>query len=109
VVDSQPRWEFRYLRNALMRDPGVSVNAVPYHTNIGMGEGVGYLKEFPPKREDLQGYDVIFLGDVGIGGGMLTPENATMIKGLVEQQASGLVFLPGPLGRQKSFADSALA
>ena len=24
VVDSQPRWEFRYLRNALMRDPGVA-------------------------------------------------------------------------------------
>ncbi|MEZ0257559.1 MAG: hypothetical protein ACAI37_19915, partial [Chthoniobacter sp.] len=109
VVDSQPRWEFRYLRNALMRDSGVAVNIVLYHPEIGMGEGVGYLKEFPQKREDLQGYDVIFLGDVGIGGGMLTPENATMLRGLVEQQASGLVFLPGPLGRQKSLADSALA
>jgi hypothetical protein len=109
VVDSQPRWEFRYLRNALSRDPGVAVNTVLYHPDIGMGEGVGYLKEFPAKREDLQGYDVIFLGDVGIGGGMLTPENAAMIKGLVEQQASGLVFLPGALGREKSFADSALA
>jgi hypothetical protein len=86
VVDSQPRWEFRYLRNALTRDPGVSVNTVLYHPDIGMGEGVGYLKEFPAKREDLQGFDVIFLGDVGIGGGMLTPDNAAMIKGLIEQQ-----------------------
>ena len=109
VVDSQPRWEFRYLRNALMRDPGVLVNTVLYHPELGPGEGAGYLKEFPPKREDLQGYDVIFLGDVGVGGGMLTPENATMIKGLIEQQASGLVLLPGALGRQKSLADSALA
>jgi len=108
VVDSQPRWEFRYLRNALVRDAGVAVNTVLYHPSIGMGEGPGYLKEFPGKREELQSYDVVFLGDVGIGGGMLTPENATMLKGLVEQQASGLVFLPGPLGRQKSFADSAL-
>jgi hypothetical protein len=109
VVDSQPRWEFRYLRNALMRDPGVSVNVVLYHPEIGMGEGAGYLHEFPSKREDLQGYDVVFLGDVGVGGGMLTPENAVMLRGLVEQQASGLVFLPGPLGREKSLADSALA
>jgi len=108
VVDSQPRWEFRYLRNALMRDSGVSVNVVLYHPQIGMGEGVGYLKEFPPKREDLQSYDVVFLGDVGIGGGMLTPENATMLRGLVEQQASGLVFLPGELGREKSLTDSPL-
>jgi hypothetical protein len=109
VVDSQPRWEFRYLRNALMRDPGVAMNAVLYHPQLGLGEGAGYLKEFPAKREDLQGFDVIFLGDVGIGNGMLTPENAAMIKGLVEQQASGLVFLPGALGREKSFADSPLA
>ncbi len=108
VVDSQPRWEFRYLRNALMRDPGVAMNTVLYHPALGPGEGAGYLKEFPAKREDLQSYDVIFLGDVGIGGGMLTSENATMIKGLIEQQASGLVFLPGVLGRQKSLADSAL-
>ncbi len=108
VVDSQPRWEFRYLRNALMRDPGVAMNSVLYHPAIGPGEGAGYLREFPAKREDLQSYDVVFLGDVGVGGGMLTPENATMLRGLVEQQASGVVFLPGALGRQKSLADSAL-
>jgi hypothetical protein len=109
VVDSQPRWEFRYLRNALMRDTGVAMNALLYHPQLGLGEGLGYLREFPAKREDLQSYDVVFLGDVGVGPGMLTPENATMLKGLVEQQASGLVFLPGPLGREKSLADSALA
>jgi hypothetical protein len=108
LVDSQPRWEFRYLRNALMRDSGVLVNTILYHPQIGAGEGAGYLKEFPAKREDLQGYDVVFIGDVGIGGGMLNPENATMLKGLVEQQASGVVFLPGELGRQKTLADSAL-
>jgi hypothetical protein len=109
VVDSQPRWEFRYLRNALMRDPGVAVSTLLYHPQIGVGEGTGYLNQFPAKREDLQAYDVIFLGDVGIGGGMLTMENAALIKGLIEQQASGLVLLPGPLGRQKTLADSALA
>ena len=109
VVDSEPRWEFRYLRNALMRDPGVAVNAILFNPQIGMGEGTGYLSEFPAKREDLQAYDVVFLGDIGIGQGMLSPENASMLKGLIEQQASGLVFLPGPLGREKSLADSALA
>ncbi len=108
VVDSQPRWEFRYLRNALMRDTGVSASTILYQPGVGMGEGGGYLSEFPAKREDLQGYDVVFIGDVGVGPGMLSPENAVMLKGLVEQQASGLVFLPGPLGREKSLQDSAL-
>jgi hypothetical protein len=108
VVESQPRWEFRYLRNALMRDPGVSVNCVLYHPQLGMGQGNGYLETFPATKEDLQGYDVIFLGDVGMGGGQLSAENATLIKGLIEQQASGLVFLPGSLGKQKTLLDSAL-
>jgi hypothetical protein len=108
VVDSQPRWEFRYLRNALMRDPGVQVNTVLYHPQIGMGEGSGYLAEFPSKKEDLQSYDVVFLGDVGLGDGMLKKEQTELLRGLIEQQASGLVFLPGPLGRQKSLADSPL-
>ncbi len=108
VADSQPRWEFRYLRNALMRDPGVQVNTVLFHPQIGMGEGAGYLSAFPATKEDLQGYDVIFLGDVGIGNGQLSNEQAALIKGLIEQQASGLVFLPGPLGRQKTLLESPL-
>jgi hypothetical protein len=108
VVDSQPRWEFRYLRNALMRDPGVHVNTVLFHPQIGMGEGSGYLSAFPAKKEELQGYDVIFLGDVGVENGQLTQEQAAMIKGLIEQQASGLVFLPGALGRHKSLTGTPL-
>ena len=52
--------------------------------------GVGFRR-----REDLQGYDVVFLGDVGVTKGMLSPEQATLLRGLIEQQASGLVFLPG--------------
>ena len=108
VVDSQPRWEFRYLRNALMRDPGVQVNTILFNPQIGMGEGNGYLSDFPSKKEDLQGYDVVFLGDVGVGDGMLKKEQAELLKGLIEQQASGLVFMPGPLGREKSLLDSPL-
>ena len=53
VVDSQPRWEFRYLRNALMRDPGVAVNTVLYHPAIGMGEGVGLPQGIPGEARGL--------------------------------------------------------
>ena len=34
VVDSQPRWEYRFLRNALARDPGVDLNCVLLHPKI---------------------------------------------------------------------------
>jgi hypothetical protein len=109
VVDSLPRWEYRYLRNALARDPGVDMQCLLYHPDIGMGDGPNYIPAFPATKEALAVYDVIFLGDVGIGQNELTETNAAMIRGLVEQQASGLVFVPGPRGREASFLNGPLA
>jgi hypothetical protein len=108
VVDSLPRWEYRYLRNALARDPGVEVHSILFHPGMKAGGGRNYLPAFPTTREAISRYDVIFLGDVGIGEGELTEAQAELIRGLVEQQSSGLIFLPGSRGRQLTFANSAL-
>jgi uncharacterized membrane protein len=109
VVDSLPRWEFRFLKNALSRDPGVEVKCVLLHPDMKAGGGRDYLAAFPSKPEELSVYDVVFLGDVGVARGELTEENARMIKGLVEQQGSGLVFMPGMRGQQLTLASSPLA
>ncbi len=109
VVESQPRWEFRFLRNALERDPGVEMHATLFHPSLPPGGGRGYLPAFPGSKELLSGYDVIFLGDVGVGGGELTESDVELIRGLVEQQASGLVFLPGARGRQHTLTNTPLA
>jgi hypothetical protein len=105
IVESWPRWEYRFLRNALMRDPGVEVNTVLYQLkDMKAGAGLGYLPEFPQTKEELSKYDVVFLGDVKIGGGQLTKQNLLMLNGLVKSQGSGLVFLPGHQGNQITFS-----
>lgn len=109
VVDSLPRWEYRYLRNALARDPGVEMNCILFHPGLGLGSGRHYLPAFPGTKEALARYDVIFLGDVGMGQNELTASDAELVRGLVEQQGSGLVFLPGRRNRQASLLESALA
>ena len=109
VVDSQPRWEYRFLRNALARDPGVDLNCVLLHPKIAPGGGRDYLSSFPGSREMLSRYDVIFLGDVGVGEDQLSESDAELIKGLVEQQGSGLVFMPGRRGNHLSLMDSELS
>jgi uncharacterized membrane protein len=90
------------LRNALERDPGVEVDCLLYHPGLSVGQGTNYLDAFPGTREALTRYDVVFLGDVGLGEQELTEQNLTLLRGLVEQQASGLVFLPGRRGRLAS-------
>ena len=107
VIDSLPRWEYRFLRNALSRDPGVELSCLLLQPTIGPGEGKGYLKEFPSKIEDLAKYDVIFLGDVGTE--QLTADQCHLIRGLVENQATGLIFMPGPQGNQLSLMNTELA
>jgi hypothetical protein len=111
LVESVPRWEYRYLRNALSRDPGVDVSCLLFHPGLTKGGGGNkdYIKQFPRGLEELSKYDVVFLGDVGLEDGQLTVEDCHLLKGLVEHQASGLVFLPGWQGRQMSLLETELA
>lgn len=109
VVESYPRWEYRYLRNALDRDPGVEVSCLLFHPGLSKaGGGDGYIKSFPETLEALAKFDVVFLGDVGVGKGQLTAVQCDLVKGLVEKQASGLVFMPGMQGHQYSLLQTEL-
>ncbi len=109
VVETLPRWEYRFLRNALSRDPGVELSCLLLHPDLGPGDGPDYIQEFPEDMEELAEFDVIFIGDIGIGENQLTLDQATLIRGLVENQASGVVFLPGPQGNQFSLLESDLS
>ncbi len=110
VVESFPRWEYRYLRNALERDPGVDVTCLLFHPDLSkFGGGAGYIKQFPATIEELARFDVVMLGDVGVGSGQLTVEDCRLLKGLVEKQASGLIFMPGMRGNQYSLLSTELA
>jgi hypothetical protein len=110
VVESVPRWEYRYLRNALSRDPGVSLSCLLFHPGLSKkgGGNKDYIKEFPKGLEQLSEFDVVFLGDVGVEAGQLSEEDCRLLRGLVEHQASGLVFIPGGNGRQNSLAQTEL-
>lgn len=110
IVESFPRWEYRYLRNALSRDPGVEVACLLFQSGLQKvgGGSVDYLQAFPESIEELAEYDVVFLGDVGTEAGQLTDQNCQRLKGLVEHQASGLVLMPGIHGRQFDLIDTEL-
>lgn len=111
IVESFPRWEYRYLRNALSRDPGVELHCLLFHPQLEKvgGGNRDYIETFPEELEELSQYDVVFLGDVGVEADQLSEEQCRLLKGLVEQQASGLVFMPGMKGNMLNLAESPLA
>jgi hypothetical protein len=110
LVESYPRWEYRYLRNALSRDPGIELSCLLFQPGLAKvgGGNKDYIKQFPAGLDELSRFDVVFLGDVGVEDGQLTAEQCRLLKGLVEHQASGLVFMPGMQGREFSLLDTEL-
>lgn len=109
LIDSYPRWEYRYTRNALQRDPGVELRCLLLHPTLNeVGSGRDYLDAFPAEGELLE-QDVVILGDVGVADNQLTREQCEQIKRLVQSQASGLVLMPSFRGFQSTLARTPLA
>jgi hypothetical protein len=88
----------------------VELSCLLFHKGVSKvgGGNKDYIKKFPGSLDELSQFDVVFLGDVGLDDGHLTDEDCRLLKGLVEYQASGLVFMPGWLGNEMSLADSPL-
>ena len=104
LVEGEPRWEFQYLRNALARDPRVSVEAVVFHQPglPSTSESV-YLTALPPRPESstsstepdpLGRYDLIVVGDVAPAD--LPASSWERLDAYVAERGGTLVFLPGP-------------
>ncbi len=112
VVESYPRWEYRYLRNALSATPGVEVSCLLFHPGLSKvgGGNKDYIKQFPAGIEELSKFDVVFLGDVGLEDGQITEEQCRLLKGLVEHQAKRSRLharLPGTAGEPPRFGAQA--
>lgn len=64
-VESEPRWEYRYLKNAILRDTQVRFSCIL--TTAGKrlgGEGNVPIYAFPEDEKGLFDFDILILGDV---------------------------------------------
>jgi hypothetical protein len=94
LLDGRPRWEFRYIRNILERDPQWEVNSLVAGTEQAdswkRGDGPG---QFPSKRETLFAYDLIGFGEVPRK--MLNDEELEWIQEFVGTRGGGLFLVDG--------------
>ncbi|MCW1912516.1 hypothetical protein OJ996_02955 [Luteolibacter sp. GHJ8] len=108
IVDSTPRWEFRYLRNLFYgRDKSVHMQYVLVHPDrIADQEdelipasatrpfGDAQATRLPATEEEWRKFDVIILGDVDPSS--ISDSQWQIISGCVRDRAALLVMIAGP-------------
>ena len=108
IADSFPRWEYRFLRNALNRDPGVDLSCILFHPGMNPSIGENYIQEFPKDEASLAPFDVIFPGDVGLNENELNQKQCQLLTDLIQYQAAGIIFMPGRRGGQQTLIKTSL-
>ena len=107
LVDSEPRWEFRFLRNAFERDPSITLTVALMRPGIGPLSGPGYCDKLPTEKNEFADYDLIILGDVAAS---LMPEAFLVeLADMVRQRGSGLIVIAGKRGHYRGLSGTALA
>jgi hypothetical protein len=107
LVDGEARWEFRYLRDALARDPRVALEAVVFHQprNENM-TALTYPAELPQRLDvtaqsgpaaapdPFGAFDAIVVGDVAPAD--VPPETWARLEAYVAERGGTLVLGAGP-------------
>jgi len=117
LVDSSPRWEFRYLRNLFYgRDKSIHLQSVLLEPDRVSGQKKGQIaasasrpfgeanaSRLPESEQEWRKFDVIILGD--IGPEELSAREWKILERCVNERGALLVLVAGPRLMPHSFSD----
>jgi hypothetical protein len=106
-IDSNPRWEFKFMLQAFKRDRRVDPTFIIVNGDRkAMESGAPFLAGFPDQRKDLFAYDLLVIGDVDAN--YFTGEQRNWIKDFVTE-GGGLVVIAGRLHAPSTWLGTPLA
>ncbi len=107
VVDSSPRWDFKFLQRALMRDRRVEARFYLSDADPkAMRSGLPFIPGFPDTRQELFAYDLIVIGDLPANA--ITREQQQYVRDFVAE-GGGVVHIAGRTAGPASFVGTPLA
>ncbi|MDP7308493.1 MAG: hypothetical protein QF405_12715 [Roseibacillus sp.] len=104
-IEGNARWEYRYLRAILKRDP--RINATFIASNVGpevARNSPEHIERFPDDREGAFQYDLVILGDVDAS--FFTEEELSLLEELIRDRGASLLMLCGPMYAPGSYAET---
>jgi len=106
-IEGSARWEFRYLRAILKRDPRINAKFIATRAQSGMAQlSSDYIARFPEDAEDAFKYDLVILGDVE--SSFFTPAEFARLDELVRERGGSLLMLCGRHYAPASYAGTSI-
>lgn len=95
-VEGYPRYEYRYLKNALVREQTMQVSGLLIEADEQfIQEGTDPIRRFPETPEELNRYDVVLFGDVDPRSGWLTAAQMNILLDFVGNDGGGFGLIAG--------------
>ncbi|MEX2220103.1 MAG: vWA domain-containing protein [Phycisphaerales bacterium] len=106
--DGYPRWEYRYLKNLLVREHSIQSAALLLASSRQyLREGDLPLDTLPRSPEDWAKFDVILLGD--LPATLFSREQLEQLREHIAVRGAGLLWVGGPGSTPGAWRDSPLA
>ena len=102
-IEGSARWEFRYLRAMLKRDPRINATFIGTRSQPELAQNSSeYIAAFPEDREEAFAYDLVILGDVD--SAFFSTEAFQRLEELVRERGGSLLMLCGARFAPASYA-----
>ena len=109
-VDTYPRFEYRYLKNALLREPTMRLSVLLIEADDRfVQEGTDPIRRFPETPAELSRFDVVLFGDVDPRSGWLTTAQMHMLLDFVGNEGGGFGLIAGERSTPHRFWGTPLA
>ncbi|MDG0993931.1 MAG: hypothetical protein P8O22_04265 [Akkermansiaceae bacterium] len=102
-IEGSARWEYRYLRAMLKRDPRINATFIATRAQPELAQNSSeYIARFPNKREDAFQYDLVILGDVDAK--FFNADELSRLEELIKERGGSLLMLCGSRFAPTSYA-----
>jgi hypothetical protein len=101
-IEGNARWEYRYLRAILKRDPRINATFIASNAGPEIARNSDeHIERFPNNRDDAFKYDLVILGDVDAK--FFSEEEFALLEELVRDRGASLLMLCGPMDSPGSY------
>lgn len=105
-VEERPRWEYRFLKNAVLRDDRLDTKFLLVTGEGELADAPYHVGAFPATRRALFDFDVVVIGDVPVR--FFLPRDLENLRAFVSEGGGGLLMVGGEFHNPGGYSGTVL-